>query len=246
MKQDMVVVPQEKISQEDLIKTENKTWEQKKIKELRIKTEDGTSYNDIINYVMNEHQQAQQMSTFNYQIECFKEDGIFQLHKAITKILGVAKHKKEENPSGRSTPVNTISVTLYDGTTYKVPYGKIELPDMGPDAFTDIAYDKKNHVLHIQGQCQFRFSSLMDEIIQLTKIYLNSDSIYKNQAIELDSTFKPRIMNLSNIEKEFMVLSELTEKQLIPVKSRILEAEKCKAKNIPLKYGVLFYGPYGR
>jgi len=52
-------------------------------------------------------------------------------------------------------------------------------------------------------------------------------------------------MNLSEIDKEFMVLSEQTEYELQPLRSRLLHPAKCVEKGISLKYGCLMEGPYG-
>ena len=72
-----------------------------------------------------------------------------------------------------------------------------------------------------KGTTQFRFSSTIDEIIDRTRVLLNTESVYKNQAIEINSDFEPKVMNLSNIDKEFMVLSENTKYELQPLESRI-------------------------
>src|SRR5690606_32457536 len=74
---------------------------------------------------------------------------------------------------------------------------------------------------------------------------LNTESIYQNQAIELDANFRPKIVDLSNIDKEFMILSEKTKQDLKPLMSRIEHPDKCRAKGIPLKTGILMEGPYG-
>lgn len=80
---------------------------------------------------------------------------------------------------------------------------------------------------------------------ELLQILLNSNSIYKNQAIELSDNCVPKIMNLSDIDKEFMVLSSRTEYDLQLLNSRLLHPDRCIEKGISLKYGCLMEGPYG-
>jgi AAA+ superfamily predicted ATPase len=89
---------------------------------------------------------------------------------------------------------------------------------------------------------------LIDAIIDRTHVLLNTASIYKSQAIEINAGMdqgQPSIMNLKNIGEEIMILSEETEYDLSPLTARILHPEKCKAKNIPMKFGCLLEGNYG-
>lgn len=98
----------------------------------------------------------------------------------------------------------------------------------------------------VTGSCEFRFATLIDDIIERTKELLITDSIYKNQAIEItNDDFMPHIIDLSTIDKEFMVLSDDTKYSLIILDARIQKSEACIAKGIPLKFGALLEGPYG-
>ena len=60
------------------------------------------------------------MCTFDYSILCFKNDGVYQLNKAIEEIYGVSKGKTESTPSGEDTKIQTVDVQLADGTRLKV------------------------------------------------------------------------------------------------------------------------------
>ena len=202
------------------------------------------SYRDILSYLEGEIKQSTQMSRFRYEILCFKNDGVYQLNKAIEEIYGVSQSKADSNPSG-SESMETVDVQLSDGTRCKVPYGKISLPDAGEEANINIQYKDGSSTLYITGCCEFRFASMIDDIVERTKDLLTTQSIYKNQAIELSDDYVPKILNLSNIDSEFMVLSEETEYDLQPLQSRLLHPDKCISKGISLKYGCLMEGPYG-
>lgn len=203
------------------------------------------SYNHILQYLNDEIQKSTKMSSFNYSIVCFRNDGVYQLHRAIEEIYGSAQGKVENQPSGGEGKLETVDVILSDGTRIKVPYGTIALPEAGEDACIKIQYSERNHSLLIAGQCQFRFSSMIDDIVERTKELLSSSSVYKDQAIELDGTFQPSILDLSSIDKEFMVLSDRTEYELQPLRARLLNSQVCISKGISLKYGCLMEGPYG-
>lgn len=200
------------------------------------------SYRDILSYLEGEIKQSTQMSKFKYEILCFKNDGVYQLNKAIEEIYGVSQSKTDSTPSGGQESMETVDVQLSDGSRCKVPYGTISLPDAGEGAHIKIQYSPGSSLLYITGCCEFRFSSMIDDIVERTKELLTTQSIYKNQAIELNDDYTPKILNLSDIDSEFMVLSEETEYDLQPLQSRLLHPEKCIAKGISLKYGCLMEG----
>lgn len=202
-------------------------------------------YSDALNFVENEIKQSKRMATFNYKILCFMNDGVYQLNRAIQEVFGIVAAAKNDNPSGGDDTVNTIEVVLADGRRVKVPYGDIDLADLGEGSVISISYNHNDHHLYIKGKCQFKFTTLIDDIIDRAKELLASDSIYKSQALEIADLNNPTIMDLSNIDREMMVLSEETSLGLRPLQSRIKYPEKCAERGIPLKYGALFEGPYG-
>lgn len=202
-------------------------------------------YKDILTHLQSEIETSTKMANFRHAVTCFKSDGVYQLNQAIEQIYGAANGKQDSKPSGGLANLETVDVIKADGTRIKVPYGKIDLPDLGEGAMIDIGYDNEKNTLMIKGSCQFRFNTMIDEIVDLTRHLLNTDSIYKDQAIELGPDYQPQIMNLSNIDKEFMVLSKKTEYDLRPLNSRVLHAQRCKENGIPLKTGILLEGPYG-
>jgi transitional endoplasmic reticulum ATPase len=205
------------------------------------------SYKDILMYLNNEIQMSTKIASFRHQIRCFKNDGVYQLNRAIETVYGVSAAQAESGgPSGGGDKaIETIDVILADGTRIKAPYGKIELPELGEEANIEISYDSSTNELLITGQTEYRFSPMIDDIVVMTRELLNTDSVYKDQAIELDGNCNPTIMDLSNIDKEFMVMSSKTEYDLRPLMTRIEKPEECIAKGIPLKTGVLLEGIYG-
>lgn len=233
----------------EAIKTVQTSWElEKKVELVRLGQSD-KPYSEILMFLQNEIENANRMTNFDYKISCFKNDGIYQLSRAIEEIVGVSHVKQGNQPSGGGKkPMDTIDIILADGTRKKVPYGDIELPDMGEDAIIQIGYSGDNKLLHVRGKCQFRFSSLIDKIIERTKELLNTDSIYRNQFFEINASVnngQPTIIPIKNIDKEVMILSEKTESALSPLKARIHYAEQCKKEGIPIKFGAILEGPYG-
>lgn len=201
-------------------------------------------YADVLGFIEGEIKQSKKMASFKYTLLCWKPDGVYQLNRAINEVFGSAVSKEDKSPSGNSN-IDTVDVVLADGSRTKVPFGKISLEELGEDSEININYDNDRHLLLIKGQCQFKYQSLIDDIVDRTKELLASESIYKNQALEITNLSEPKIMTLAGIDKQFMVLSKKTEFELQPLRSRILYPEKCIAKGIPLKYGCLLEGKYG-
>lgn len=201
-------------------------------------------YADVLGFIEGEIKQSKKMASFKYTLLCWKPDGVYQLNRAINEVFGSAVSKEDKSPSGNSN-IDTVDVILADGSRTKVPFGKISLEELGEDSEININYDNDRHLLLVKGQCQFKYQSLIDDIVERTKELLATESIYKNQALEITNLSEPKIMTLAGIDKQFMVLSKKTEFELQPLCSRILYPEKCIAKGIPLKYGCLLEGKYG-
>lgn len=215
-----------------------------KDKFVKIMSQPGIKYADALDYIDNELKQSKKMAKINYRIRCFRNDGIYQLNQAISQVFGAVVSKEQRNPSGESS-VQTVDITLADGTRVKAPYGDISLEGLGEDSSININYDSSTHDLVITGKCQFRFSSLMDDIIEVTKHNLRTNSIYKGQALEISDINDPKILDLSGIDRQLMVLSKETEYALRPIYARIMNPTMCLEKGIPLKFGALLEGGYG-
>lgn len=215
-----------------------------KDKFVRIMSQPGIKYADALDYIDNELKQSKKMAKINYRIRCFRNDGIYQLNQAISQVFGAVVSKEQRNPSGESS-VQTVDITLADGTRVKAPYGDISLEGLGEGSSININYDSSTHDLVITGKCQFRFSSLMDDIIEVTKHNLRTNSIYKGQALEISDINDPKILDLSGIDRQLMVLSKETEYALKPIYARIMNPTMCLEKGIPLKFGALLEGGYG-
>lgn len=222
----------------------NQYEESMKQKFIEVMSEKGVKYSDCLDYIQNEIEQSKKISKFRYKIPCFKNDGIYQLNQAISEVLGSVVSKEDDNPSGDSS-ISTVDITLADGTRVKAPYGDIQLSGLGEDSTISINYDEDKHVLLVTGRCQFRFSSLIDDIVEVTKKNISTNSIYKGQALEITDINEPKILDLSGVDKQLMILSDKVQYDLRPIHARLFNPEKCLAKGIPLKFGVLLSGGYG-
>lgn len=232
-------------SKRNVLKQKTRQWEeQMKAEFAAVATTPGRTYSEVLEFAINADKQSKKMAKINHRIRCFRNDGIYQLNKAITEVFGSVVSKTDDGPSGDST-IQTVDIQLADGTRTKAPFGDISLEGLGEGSVISINYDGSTHELVMTGKCQSRFMSLMDDIIDQTKINLANDSIYKGQALEITDINNPQILDLSGIDDQLMVLSKQTEYDLRPIKARLLNPDECIRKGIPLKYGALLEGSYG-
>lgn len=214
---------------------------QKKKEFVNRASDESLSWGEFIDYVEAELKQSKKMARIDYRIPCFMNDGIYQLNQAISQIFGSVTSKEDKSMSGDSN-IQTVDIELADGTRMKAPYGDISLEGLGEGSEVNINYDCRRHELVVTGKCQLRFSSLMDDIVELTKKGISENSIYKGQALEITNIDNPKILNLDNIDNQLMVLSDRIKYDLRPITARLTNPEECVRKGIPLKMGVLLEG----
>jgi transitional endoplasmic reticulum ATPase len=228
------------------LKKKKNQWEmQQKERMSQMFLDPNISYADCIKASIDADKQNHRMSRINHHLRCFKNDGIYQLNKAITAVFGAVVSNEEKGPSVGDQTVNMVDIQLADGTRTKAPYGDISLETLGEGSMISINYDEAAHELCITGKCQQMYMSMMDDIIDHTKQLLATESIYKGQALEIVDINNPQILDLSSIDKQLMILSKDTKYALKPIEARLQNPEKCVQRGIPLKYGALLEGPYG-
>lgn len=232
-------------STENMLKKKINYFEQQQKERIIAACKSDMKYAEVLSFIKNEIEKSEQEVSFSYEIKCWKTDGAYQFNRAVEEIFGSVKAMGDSGPSG-SGNINTLDVVLADGLRTKVPFGKISLPGIGEDACIELNYDNSQSRLIITGLCKSKYQSIVDDIVERTKQLLATNSIYRNQALEItNANEEPKRLNLDSIDSQLMVLSRQTEFDLQPLRSRILYPEKCIEKGIPLKYGCLLEGKYG-
>lgn len=232
-------------STENVLKKKINFFEQQQKDRIITACKSDMKYAEVLAFIKTEIEMSEQDVALNYIIKCWKTDGAFQFNRAVEEIFGSVKAQKDSRPSG-SGNINTLDVILSDGSRTKVPFGRISLPILGENAYIELNYDSSCSELIISGSCKSKYQSMIDDIVDRTKELVATNSIYKNQALEItEARQEPKRLNLDSIDNQMMVLSKQTEFDLQPLRSRILYPEKCIEKGIPLKYGCLLEGKYG-
>ena len=232
-------------STQDVLKKKVNFFEQQQKERIITACKSDMKYAEVLAFIKNEIKMSEQDVSLKYNIKCWKTDGAFQFNKAVEEIFGSVKVEKDVGPSG-SGNISTFDVILANGARTKVPFGRISLPELGSDSYIELNYSNNSLELVITGICKSKYQSMIDDIVDRTKELIATNSIYKNQALEItEKGEEPKRLNLNHIDSQLMVLSKQTEFDLQPLRSRILYPEKCIKAGIPLKYGCLFEGKYG-
>lgn len=214
---------------------------------LRLKLDDENfSYDETLRYIENEIKESTRVVAFNYTVKCFKEDGAWALSRSVEEIHGFTTQADEKQISGDNPP-SMIDVRFADGSRRKVPFGQINLPSLGKNSFIEMNYDAQNRLLLLTGQCEKRYVRLMDEIVEKTKELVDTDSIYKGQAIKIvDELSSPQFIDLTSIDKQLLFLTPEAVFSTKAIEARIEHSERCAVKGIDLRFGVLLEGPFGK
>lgn len=216
-----------------------------KAKLLNVINDDRKTYKQVLDFINYEMSEAVRDVSFDYKLRGFRSDAAYALSKAIEKVVGFTKQTKDETPSGGENPPKMLDIQLSNGERIKVPFGKMDLPNFGEGAYVDMRYDNGNQVLTVQGQCQKMWVHELDDIINLAQNILDTDSIYKGQAVKYVAGKEPEFINLDGIDKQNLFLTEEAKFTTEPIEARITKTEECIKNNIDIKYGVLLEGPYG-
>ena len=210
---------------------------------LRLKAAvDNLPLTELADFISTEVDGLTKTTRFQYKFRCFLQDGAYALHRSIDALLGFSSHK-EVGISKK--PPETIDVQFADGKRIKVPWGTIAIPGMGDDAQVKMGYDSDKREFHVTGQCEKRYVSMMDAVMDATRNYLKTDSIYRGHAIQLGEDLEPTFIDLTKVDGVPMYLTPTAQFNIQPIIARITKTKKCIEAGIDLKFGALLAGDYG-
>ena len=204
----------------------------------------GKPYHDILEYLQHEIEESTRVVNYDYQIDCFLSDGAYALSKAVEKKIGYAKQSDQKGTSGDKPP-KMIDIAFADGTHTKVPFGKVQLPIFGEEAYLNMEYNHADGILYLEGQCEQRFVNDMDDIINITKQMLATNSIYKGKAIKFVKGREPEFINVNNVDKSPLFLTKEAKFSTQPIEARIENTQLCIDNGVDLKFGTILSGNYG-
>lgn len=178
----------------------------------------------------------------------------------IRERYGIITTKTKQTIFGPKPPRLQI-VKTGDGPDdfIEVPIGVFKLTDIEATietGFADPGPDSRSLFMdfYVQGKMSFQDRKIVMDLITATKAYLAKSSIYRGKALrlrvdddgELSELVQPEFIDLSAVDVNGLVLNRDIERLLnMTLITPIKHKETCRRHNIPLKRGILLYGPYG-
>ena len=213
---------------------------------------DKMSYADAREWLKRQEDLEERQISINYEMRCYPLDGAYALFRAAEDLFGFADVQGEKSPSGENPP-EMISITLPNKDIISVPWGQIQFPGFGENDYIETAFNAKEFKFVVRGRIKRKFQDMVNKLVTKTMELIKNDSIYKGRTIRVDLSFmnkggqpkQPEFLDVSDMTDDKIILSKTARVEYSGVLMRLEKPEKCKAHNIPLKYGCLMAGPYG-
>lgn len=140
----------------------------------------------------------------------------------------------------------------------EVPVGQFKLHDIRTNIETGFARpsnDRKSQFMdfYIRATVDYKDRKVIMDLVRATKEYMRDHSIYRNKAMQLsvtggqlDSLIQPTFMELHKIDSHTLTLNADVQKLVdTTLMTPIRKTKECRKHKIPLKRGILLYGPFG-
>lgn len=189
-------------------------------------------------------------------------DGLMAFHNALAERYGWVESVPTPGFFGNNPPV-MIGIPVSPTETKQVPFGRIEIPGIKGHLATGISTSPKPAFV-LGGEVLQKHKPEIDEIVKLIEKQLREHSIYKGKAIRVDFSWMqlkssgepvrgfdpmqdaPKFMVLDPASDGNLIFSEQVQSALnVGLWTPIEQAEACRRYKVPLKRGILLYGPYG-
>lgn len=201
------------------------------------------------------------------QTEYHPLDGAYALSKALARTFGNARSVVVPPTFfSAAQPPTFIDVPLdAGGSSVQVPWGRFVLPGADPNENyleAGMTLQEGRPVFVLRGTMQKKFQYKVDELSITLKEILDTESIYRNQAIRVDkmtytpeevesrqanpTKLAPKFINVSGFSMNNIILNRTVEQQIEAlVLAPIRYPELCAEQGITRKRGVLLWGTYG-
>lgn len=219
-------------------------------------------YDEAIKWLTRKKEEDEKTVMIYNNIPCSPLDGAVAFHRALTEQYGFVQGIPTKSFFGEQPPV-MIRVPIGNGETIQVPWGRMQVPGIEGVLMTGMEADPSPCFL-VGGEVKKKCRKQVEELIQLTEKYLKEKSIYKGQAVKISFAYErtdsdgdrvrgydpiqdaPQFMTLDPDQENNLIFGEEVQRQLtIGLFTPIEYKDACRKYQIPLKRGVLLYGPYG-
>lgn len=210
----------------------------------------GLSYKDAILWIKRQEESEESVIRVSTNVPCFPFDGMIALARAMEETFGYIEAELD-GFFGPQPPIH-VKVPKADGGYANAILGKISCPKWEGGY---IQADIQGASVTIRGEIKKKFEVEVNAILDLTKEYINTTSIYRGQAIYMDLGWMDgsRPFNVVNDSPKFfttadakLILNETVETELNTSAFMLIErTQACRANGISLKHGILLQGTFG-
>lgn len=214
----------------------------------------GMSLKDAIKVLREADEINESEIQVNEEIDAFPLDGAHALSLAIEQMFGWSFQRPKPTMMGPKPP-ERIQIEVNPGENVYVPWGVIALPGISGDIETCVVTSEDGTTkLGVIGVIKKKDEKQIHKLCDLTRKIVKEKSLYKGRAIDVDfrpknnQPIKPKFMDISRPENdstELILSRDVQEDFECNVLTPIRSAHECREKNIPLRRGVLLYGPFG-
>jgi len=218
------------------------------------------SFDEGIEWMQRKKKEDEAKVALHNVLPCSPMDGAVALQKAIAHIYGWSQGVPTPGFFSDRPPV-MIRVETGVDSSVQVPYGRIEIPGIEGFLQTGIQTEPQTAFV-IGGEVKKKHARAVNEIVDLAREILKTDSIYKGKAVKVCFDYldedgdmcrdydplqdSPKFMDLGNVSDDSLIFGEKVLRDIeIGLFTPIEQTEACREFGVPLKRGILLYGPYG-
>jgi SpoVK/Ycf46/Vps4 family AAA+-type ATPase len=214
------------------------------------------AYDEAIEWLKRKRDEDERDVGIHHELHFSPLDGAVAFHRALAHKYGWAELVPIPGFWG-DTPPTMIGVPVSPTEKIQVPWGRVQVPGISGFLQTGIAAEPTPRFV-INGKVKQKHAADVKELVDLTEMFLRTQSIYKGQAIKVSfewqregedfdpSAHCPKFMRLEGVNEDDLIFGDEVQNALdIGLFTPIQYAEACRQYHVPLKRGVLLYCPYG-
>lgn len=220
---------------------------------------EGMGYPTAIDVLNRQMTYEEEQTKISEVFDGFVWDAAYAFTKAMTNLFGFPMQeakvheffgmKMKELPELRTIEIGP------DGETALIPWGQFSLPNVEGKLETQVVGKKERVCFAVVAEVKRKDEGRLRVLLAETHRLLKTESIYKGKAFKLRlrdddgvivSLPMPTFISLSKVRPDELIFSdEVREAIETSVFTPIEHVAECRLHKIPLKRGILFYGPYG-
>ncbi len=214
------------------------------------------AYDEAIEWLRRKRDDDERDVGVHHELHYSPLDGAVAFHRALAHKYGWAANVPTPSWWGE-TPPTYIAVPTGVNEKTQVAWGRVQIPGIAGFLQTGIQAEPTPRFV-INGRVKQKHAEDVKELVDLTEQFLKERSIYKGKSVKVSFEWQREGLNFDpNIHcPQFMRLDGTSENDLIfgndvqnaldiGLFTPLEQAEACRRFHVPLKRGVLLYGPYG-